>query len=310
MIREVRQASTSVAAVIIERGTADLRLSPGADPLITDTLFELGSVTKTLTALLLAQMTLAGEAALQTRIGDVLHAGGNADITLGQLATHTAGLPRLPQNLMAKARVTPQDPYSTYDAEDLLADLQAHPVAPSAPVYSNYGYMVLGLALSKIGGRSLGTLMADRVFAPLSMTNATFDAGISAPHQRVQGYLHGDRVPHWSKLLPGAGGAEASINDVTAYLRAQVEPATSELEAALEMTQRPLDNYDACLGWQQAAGGTVRWHNGGTGGFSTFVGFDRGAGAGVAILVNAGNLGAVVDRAGFRALGMNDPAIE
>jgi CubicO group peptidase (beta-lactamase class C family) len=139
------------------------------------------------------------------------------------------------------------------------------------------------------------------------MAGATIDAATEAADRRVTGYLHNKPVPHWSKLLPGAGGVEASINDVTAYLRAQLDPAAVELEVALEMTQRPISPYNECLGWQRA--GSMLWHNGGTGGFSTFVGVDRGAGKAVGVLANMGSASALVDGAGFRALGVEDPLL-
>jgi CubicO group peptidase (beta-lactamase class C family) len=300
-IRQIRQANAGLAVTVIEAGRVDVRLSSGADAITAETLFEIGSVTKTLTALLLAQMTLAGEVSLETRIGDELPAGENGTMTLGQLATHTSGLPRLPQSLMAKARVTPQDPNVDYRAEDLVADLQAHRATPGAPEYSNYGFMVLGLVLSTIAGQPLGVLLAERVFAPLGMAGATFSAATDAPDRRVQGYRGNEAVPHWSKPLPGAGGVEASIEDISAYLGAHLDPASSPMQAALHMTQRPLQQYGACLGWHQA--GSALCHNGGTCGFSTFVGFDRNAGRGVGILANMGNAGDVVDAAGVRALG-------
>jgi CubicO group peptidase (beta-lactamase class C family) len=307
-IGDVRQANISVAVAVIEGGSMDLRVDPGADPVSQDTLFEIGSLTKTLTALLLADMVLGDEAALETTVGEVVAAGDNGGITLGHLATHTSGLPRIPHNLMAKASLTPDDPYCAYDADDLLADLQGHPVKPGAPEYSNYGYMLLGLVLAKLGGQPFSALLTERVLRPLGMNTATLDAESDAPDRRVQGYRNNAAVPHWSKLLPGAGGAEASIKDMAAYLDAELNPAASELEIALEMTQRPLPAYDECLGWQRA--GAALWHNGGTGGFSSFLGFDRSQSAGVVILTNTGGGAPSVDRAGFRTLGITNPLVD
>ena len=300
LIQIVRQSASALAVAVMEQGNCEVGIDEGADPVDETTLFEIGSVTKTLTALLLAQMVVAGETTFDTAIGDVMAAGDNGKITLAQLATHTSGLPRLPHNLMAKAQATPDDPYSTYEADDLEADLQAHPVQPAPPDYSNYGFMVLGLVLSRIGNQSLGSLLRDRVFLPLGMTSAILDAAVDAPRLRVQGYAGNQPVPHWTKPLPGAGGVEASITDMTTYARALLDPSGSALAAALELTLQPPAGHDVCLSWQRA--GSLLWHNGGTGGFSSFIGFDRDAGRAVVMLSNSGGTSDSLSAIGMAAL--------
>ena len=306
VIADVRQSNSSVAVVSIRGHEQELVIDAGVDAVRPATFFEIASITKTMTALLLAEMVLAGEVRLDTAIGDVIDAGKNGTITVGQLATHTSGLPRLPGNLMMKASATPEDPYGHYGVDDLVAALHSDPPGPIVGEYSNYGYMVLGHVLTVVADNPYETLLRERVFDPLGMTDATADAFAIPEGRRVQGYRNNRPVQHWTKLIPGSGGVEASVEAMAIYLGAQLEPAATELDVAIEMTQRGLGG-DELLGWQQM--GSVVWHNGGSGGFSSFIGFDRTTTMGVVVLTNAGGTSTAVDGAGFRVLGYDKPEI-
>lgn len=305
LLERLRREARCVAVAV--RGHRDAECVDDVERLASKNhYFEIGSLTKPLTALLLARMVLAGELSLDMPIGAAIPVERNSNITLQELATHTSGLPRLPGNLMAKARETPEDPYGRYDADDLLAALDEDVAGSKAPEYSNYGYMVLALVLTKVAGCNYESLLRSHVLDPLGMIEATADPNSIPLEQRVQGFGPNDQpVPHWTKLLPGAGGVEASITSMAAFLHAQLDPASSPLEMAIEMTQRVFG--DELLGWQRMGG--LIWHNGGTGGFSSFLGFDRQAGSGVVILSNFGGGASTVDRAGLEALGVVNPLI-
>ena len=303
--------SAVAVAVVGGDGTAQVEVAAGADDVDETSLFELASISKTMTGLVLAQMVLAGSVELSTPLGDILEAGPNASITLRELATHSSGLPRLPSNLIRQLeeldpRAQLDDPYASYTPADLLAAIREDEAAGTSTEYSNFGYMVLAHALSTAAAREFADLLRDLVFDPLGMRTASI-AHPTEVQGLVPGYRNGVRVPHWTKLVPGPGGVLASIRDVATYLSAQLRPDSTDLEIAIEMTHAVGPDAE-CLGWQRY--GNVRWHNGGSGGFSTFAGFDRDAGRGVAILQSCGLANATVDRVGFVGLGVADPLVD
>ena len=297
-----------VAVAVVTGSDVEHAIAPGADPLTLDTHFEIGSVTKTMTALLLARLVLLGAVELDAPIGALFDAGANSSITLRQLATHTSGLPRLPPNLLPKARLDPDQPYGSYTLDDLLDALRSEAATGgAAPEYTNYGYMVLGHALSVAADAPLAELLRVHVFDPLGMERTTAAPLVDDP-SRVQGYRDGRAVPPWRKLVGGPGGVDSTIVDLGRYVRAFLRPDSSELEVAIEMTLSPLGAGRELLAWQQY--GSIRWHNGGSGGFSSFVAFDRPSDRGVALLRNLGGGDPALDRAGIRFLGVSDPLVD
>ena len=141
-IADAARERASGQAVLVVVGPDDvIHLDQGADPLTERTRFDVGSITKTFTALLLAQMAVDGDLDLE--------APAAGEMTYVQLATHTSGLPRLPANLMPKAMASHDDPYRDYTVEDLEAAIDDVTVTPGDVLYSNFGYMVLAWALAR-----------------------------------------------------------------------------------------------------------------------------------------------------------------
>jgi CubicO group peptidase (beta-lactamase class C family) len=300
-IQDLREPRFGVAIAMVRDGEVEVRLSEGADALSSRSRFEIGSVTKPLTALLLAVLAEDGVVALETTVGDVLGPGPNGAVTLEQLAIHTSGLPRLPPNLMVNASLTPDNPYSTYGSEDLCEAVgQEAYGSPGSVAYSNFGLMLLGHLLAVAAGEPFAPLLTQRVLEPLGMSGATADGGEDA--DRLPGYAGNQPVPHWDQPLPGAGGVEASIDDMVAFVRAQLEPDRTLIGAAIRSTHA-LRAEDAggtvSLGWHWR--GPAAWHNGGTGGFSSFAGFRHDTGTGVVVLTNRAPE-PPPDRIGFRLL--------
>jgi CubicO group peptidase (beta-lactamase class C family) len=276
-----------------------------------DTLFEYGSITKVLTANLLAQLSAEGVVALDDSVNAYLpgELQGEqwAPVTLADLSSHSAGLPRLPPNLNAVSMVLrgdPADPYAAYDVAQLYEGLAD--VSPDAPgedaEYSNLGAGWLGTILSQATGLSYGELAQQRLFDPLGMTTATIDGwasdDIASPLDDS-----GRPVANWNfQALAGAGAARGSIQDAATFLRASMA-ACDEDEAvaqanclAQQPTGHPLSaDTEMGLGWLRTTGegGTAVWHNGGTGGYRTFLGFNPATGQGVVLLSNAGGLDAL-----------------
>ena len=285
------------------------------------TMFEIGSNTKTFTALLLADMVVRGEINYTDPIAAFLpgHArpqrnrrrAASAQITLLHLATHTGGLSRLPRNLLARAlRDRRTNPYARYTLPDLYAAtarLGGGPPPGTRMRYSNYGVGLLGQLLANAAGTDYGTLITQRICRPLGLAEtlphpppaSDGDAPTgSAPDglQQATGYRLGRALPPWRMdAQAGAGALRSSGHDMVRYLEAQLRPASAgPLAAALAAVQRPWlrlpDSDTLCLVWNSrtVAGQQVIFHSGGTLGCTSFLAFSPGAGTAVVALSGAG----------------------
>ncbi|WP_236076093.1 serine hydrolase domain-containing protein [Streptomyces coffeae] len=261
------------------------------------TVFQLGSIGKTLTATALARAVHAGSTHLDAPLTlparfPVPRKGGRR-ITLADLATHSSGLPALPPNLFTGA--DPNDPYAHYTLDDLaegLAKTELVTVPGKTYRYSNLGFGLLGQALAFDG---VDAMLRRRVTDPLRLrdTRTTLTADMAA--RKAVGHLEGKPVPDWhDRVLSGAGTSMYSTaDDMLRYLAAQLRPERSPFRAAIELTQRPRftadDRLRLGLGWHLSPlpnGRTMTWHNGGTGGFSSCAAFSRDSGTAVVMMVN------------------------
>jgi D-alanyl-D-alanine-carboxypeptidase/D-alanyl-D-alanine-endopeptidase len=262
-----------------------------------DARFEIGSITKTMTGTLLATLVDDGIVALRDEVGRWLDAGPHGDITIGELATHTSGLPRLSPSHIPGA----PDPYALLTAEVAEQELRRVPPRGSAVAdhdYSNFGYQLLGLVLERADQRPLPDLLAERVFEPLGMESTGVPGqggGVELP-----GHARGVPVARWTHHLWGAGGVESTATDILRYLTANLRPPDSRVGAAIQMAQQPLVHLDPMrsvgLGWSLGPLGYLG-HDGGTSGFRSMLGIRRDAARAAAVLVNdkaAGGLAAAV----------------
>ncbi|MEV7771165.1 serine hydrolase domain-containing protein [Kitasatospora sp. NPDC086791] len=296
-----------------ERAAAAGRSAASA-PCTPDTVFELGSVSKTFTALLLAAAAADGELALDEPVERHLppdwapvtvRSGG--PIRLLHLATHTSGLPRLPPGLLVGAVADwTGNPYAAFGEEQLRVALTRTTLrcAPGSRYrYSNYGVGLLGRLLAEAGGRPYGQLLAERVCRPLGLAATT--CAPDAPNRAV-GYRRGRAVPPWSiPGLPGAGAVRSSGADLLRYLQAHLDAPHLDaphlggrggaLREALTEVQRarlrlPHSTDELCLVWnrRRSGGRELYFHTGGTRGFTAFVGFAPETAAAVAVLANTG----------------------
>jgi CubicO group peptidase (beta-lactamase class C family) len=265
-----------VAAACVDEAGAGIGVSPG--DAAADGRFEIGSVTKTMTAALLALLADDGALSLDDEVGRWLSAGPNGGITLRQLATHISGLPRLAPN-MDVSTVDPANPYGGFGFERAEEGLRQATAAAERPwLYSNFGYHLLGLVLERASGQSYQALVTRRLLEPLAMTcSGVEDAGTGT---RLPGHAGGGEVPHWDHPL-GAGGVEATVADLGRYAQACLHPPGTPLGAAITAAmapQIPLANGGRqALAWQVRPDG-IRVHGGGTGGFSSAVLVDQGRG--------------------------------
>lgn len=299
LISRVRARPWGLAVAAVSGDSVSISFDAGADPVGEENSFEWGSITKTMTGVLLAYAIVAGELRPEQTLGELLGVTGSAGgVTLQQLATQRSGLPRLPPNLDLSS-VDPLQPYSGYTSEDLHAGLCAVDVGTSEYGYSNFGFMTLGRVLSVSADMPYPDLLQSRLLEPLGLS-AT---GCPPPEDnRMPGYAGEHQVPWWSsRHLPGAGGVGGPIGDLVLYLQAHLDPPEGSLGKAITLAtalHAPAPNAIG-YGWVHQGGGL--WHNGGTGGFHSFVALHQPSGMAVALLANSAQAD-LIDRVGFATL--------
>jgi CubicO group peptidase (beta-lactamase class C family) len=284
-------------------------------PLDGDTVFEIGSITKVFTSLLLMDMTRRGEVSPSDPVSKYLPAGvkvaerNGRKITLADLATHTSGLPRMPTNFAPK---DPENPFADYSVQQLYDFLSSYHLTRdvgSQFEYSNVGVGLLGHALSLRAGTSYETLVRSRICEPLGMpdTRITLTPGMK---ERLATGHNGAlvAVSSWDiPTLPGAGALRSTANDMLIFLAANLGYFTTPLAGAMADQVSARWGVVTGYGWGPArtqSGKQVVAHTGGTGGYQSYAGFDPQARVGVVVLSNLSNEG--VDDIGRHLL---DPGI-
>ena len=265
-----------------------------------DTVYEIGSISKTFTGILLADMILNKEVTLETTIGELLpgknYSADARKIALLALATHSSGLPRLPNNMMAATK-DPMNPYAYYTTDDLDAYLRTYTAAGAdpQPEYSNLGVGLLGYALSTKAGKSYEQLITERVLALLGMRDTSITLSESQKSRLAPGHAGGKVVPNWDvPTLAGAGALRSTAADMIKYLHAVLEPPDTRLGRAIRMAREPRADLapGARIGFAWITrktddGRDLTWHNGGTGGYRSFIGMIPDAKVGIVVLTNA-----------------------
>jgi CubicO group peptidase (beta-lactamase class C family) len=270
-------------------------------PVNGDTLFEIGSVTKVFTATLLQEMVDSGEVTLNDPISKFLPHGVETpmrkakEITLVDLATQTSGLPRLPDNLDPK---DPENPYADYTVEQLYAFLSRYELKRDIGrkfEYSNLGLGLLGHVLALRAGTNYEALVVRRVCDPLKMNSTRITLSPDLKDRLASGHNGmGLTVKNWDlPTLAGAGALRSTANDLLKFLAASSGLSKSSLSSALLATQQPRKSSGAGrmigLVWQIETNSGVIWHNGGTGGYHSYIGFKKDARRAVVVLANSEN---------------------
>jgi CubicO group peptidase (beta-lactamase class C family) len=234
---------------------------------------------------------------------------GGRQITLQDLATQTSGLPRLPTNL---AITDPSNPYAGYTVDQLYAFLNGYTLTrdPGSQFeYSNVGVGLLGHALALRAHKSYEELVRERILAPLDMTSSAITLTPYMARNFASGHnADGTIVSPWDlPTLAGAGALRSSITDMLAYARANLDDEDGPLQQAMATARSPRERIDAQtqigLTWftQRTGDHDIVWHDGGTGGFSSFIGLDEARETAIVVLSNSATLEGVND-IGFHML--------
>jgi CubicO group peptidase (beta-lactamase class C family) len=265
-----------------------------------DTVFEIMSITKVLTALLLAEMVERGEVALDDPVARYLpvtlrEQGG--PITLLDLATYSSGLPNMPANVPPDwyASAAPMAAYTQAQLFDFLSGHLPQYAPGTHYEYANLGFGLLGIALARRAGKPYEQLLVERVCNPLGLTHTRLTLSEDMRRRMARGHnLDMKPTEPWElPAIQGAGYVRSTANDLTKFVRACLGLTPTPLNAALARmaaTQRPtrLAGTNTGMGWYvtKAEGGDIVWKSGLSMGCNTFIGYSRQRRRGVVLLAN------------------------
>jgi len=306
------RSGACIAAAVIEHDKVSRGMSCAGTredgPPAIGAAFEIGSVSKTMTAFLLADLIERGLWSLEDPIAKYLPAGtpvprqGDRQILVRDLLTHSAGLPALPPGIRA---ADPANPYADLTEDKVLAALgRAQLLRPigSQPEYSNFGMMVMSLAVARSEGGNLEVALRDRLFKPLGMSAFI---SCSVAERSAQGHIPGGkRAPAWTITpnLAGFGMVKASLADMERYASAGLGDGPEDVIARMRRAEQPVGNGFA-MNWvrQSIQGHDILIHEGGTGGFSSLVALDPAQHRAVVLLADT----ALTDFGGLGDIGLS-----
>ena len=292
------QPGVGLAVGVLDRGTRRVFTYGAAKQ---DSIFEIGSVGKTFTGLMLAQMVEQGRVELREPVRELLPPGtvarpGRNEITLVDLVTHHSGLPRMPDNFNPANR---DNPFADYTTDKLYEYLREHGVSRDAKtgfVYSNLGFGLLGQALALRAGVTYPELLRTEITGPLQMNDTFVEPSGEQQTRLLTGYGADHRAmpPLEIPGLLGAGSIRSTARDLLTYLEAQLHPERlpGTLPAAVAFSHRvhPDRSTEArvAFAWLYSAETGAFSHDGATPGFSSYVFFHpKGGYAGVVLLNRA-----------------------
>jgi len=304
-VDEAKKAVGIVVGVIDSKGqrvVAVGKLDQSSDQKLDgDTVFEIGSITKVFTSLVMADMIERGEVKPDDPVAKFLPSSvtvpsrNGRQITLLDLSMQISGLPRLPNNL------NPTDfsnPYVDYDAHRLYAFLSSYKLTRDIGEkyeYSNLAVGLLGHALSLKAGMSYEELVRRRILEPLGMTSTSITLSDSLKKRLAVGHDATLKpVKNWDlNVLAGAGAIRSTANDMLKFLAANVDLTESPLRAAMHRMrsvhrETGVDDLEIMMAWHvlHKFGTDLVWHNGGTAGYRSFAGFVPANKTGVVVLCN------------------------
>lgn len=259
------------------------------------TIFQIGSITKVFTALMTIEAMNRSILKISTTVGDIVTNIPLDDslkkITILELLTHTSGLPRLPDNFDRYIRNV-NDPYCFYGKSQLIEFLTHSKIIESKKLfgYSNLGYGLLGFLLEIVTTKTYNELLSQSITTPLNIQNTgSLIKENSISNNVAKGYNSiGDETPMWDmNILQGAGGIISTPQDIQVFL-ASILGKDSEINKILEISFQSLNSLMS-YGWFKKLVPPLSinfWHNGMTGGFSSYIELNKKNRLGLAVLLN------------------------
>lgn len=268
----------------------------------SQSIYEIGSISKGFTGIALAQEVLSGDIGLEDSIYSSLPFDNLSRfehlkrVTIEDLSTHASGLPRLGMVSPLYVLRNRNDPYKNFTKSLLARELSKENLwRPNRVEYSNLGFGLLGFLAAQQYEHTYATLIEKNVLQPLSLaqTKVHYDqittANLAPPYKAN---CREGRRWTFSNAAAGAGSIKSNLDEMQGLLNALLEPETTALEDAIQLATTPRrdfdDNNEIGLGWltHKHEGRTFVWHNGGTASFASFIGFDREKQRGVVLLLN------------------------
>ncbi|MBI4613086.1 MAG: serine hydrolase [Planctomycetes bacterium] len=274
-------------------------LAEDADP--ARLVFEIGSVTKVFTGLLLADAVVLGKLRLEDPLSDhvafKVPSFEGQPVRLVHLATHTSALPAVPDDFLTRKH-DPTNPYGSYSFDEMVAFVEAYklPRAPGTQFeYSNIGMGLVGHVLeTKVYETDLDTAFAARICVPLEMNDTRIVLTEPLRKRLVQGHTATlEPTGTWDiPAMPGCGALKSTVADMLRFIRAELDPGGTHLEEAIRLSQQ--EHFQGPgggngLGWLIGKKGdmTILNHAGQTGGYTSFLGIVPERKAGVIVLADA-----------------------
>ncbi|HVG10799.1 MAG TPA: serine hydrolase [Thermoanaerobaculia bacterium] len=271
--------------------------APGnADAPAERVIFEIGSISKVFTGILLADAVQAGKLGLDDTLAQRLPVKfadpATSAVTLKQLATHTSCLPRLPGNFMTAAS---EDPYAQYDNRalfDYLASAKLEGKPPCASSYSNLGFGILGVVLETAWGKPWADLVREKITAPLGMTDTVQELSEAQLSRFAEPWNGAERAHPWTfKAMAGAGSLHSTLADMSKFADALLAGAKGPLGHVWPLLS---GGYENMLGGKiglaliqvKDSGEDTYLHDGGTGGFRSSIQVRPGSSRAVIVLAS------------------------
>ncbi len=303
---DAKKSTGMVVATIEPDGSSSIAAfgdpGPGARPLDADSVFEIGSITKVFTGILLADMADRGEVKLDDPVARYLPPDvrvperNGRKITLIDLSTQSSGLPRMPDNLRP---VNSLNPYADYTPRQMFEFLGRYTLKRDIGAefeYSNLGVGLLGQALSRRAGKSYEALVKERILMPLKMEHSGITltpwmlAHLAKGHDPL-----GVVTSNWDvRTFEGAGALRSTMSDMVKFARANLDPSGGRLQRIMQRTHvarrsAGREDMSIAMNWliRRINGREVVWHNGGTGGYRTWIGFDKSRKVAAIVLTNS-----------------------
>jgi len=261
-----------------------------ARPITADTQFEIGSVSKVFTALLLADAVQEGRVKLADPVGAPF---APSAVTYEQLATHTSGLPRMPADLISS---DPLNPYADEALADLVKSFNALSpgLKPAPSSYSNFGFAVIGQAVAGAWHEPYSELLTKRILQPLGLKDTVTSWRLADKIRLAPPHNESGAVKNWDlNAFAPAGALVSTSRDLAKFVQAALGLTPGALPGLFAATLQPHAKGDSParqigLAWQleQRGPSLIVWHNGATGGYHSFIAFDPAKKTGVVLITN------------------------